>query len=902
MTMGGPLLRTMSQPAVSAEVGGKAAGLYRLVELGLPVPPFVVLTAAAYRLAAGGAEPIALPAEVEDALDAAWQELGGGEMALAARSSAIDEDGAERSFAGQMETRLNVVERTALSAAVLDCWRSLYGERARAYRAAETGRGASSSAEREPQGDEATAAESPGGSGLAMAVVLQRMVTPDSSGVLFTVNPASGRADEILVSSVWGLGEGLVSGALDADTFVLDRAGRVLTCESAEKTERFVASSSGGVERRAVAADRIHAMSLDATVLAALANHSLEAERRFGRPLDIEFAVAAGELLFLQARPVTAFVHRAAPADGNRQVWDNSNIVESYPGITQPLTFSFIRRAYHAVYRQFCEVLGLRQEEIRRNDHMLGNMLGLIRGRVYYNLLNWYRLVALLPGFRFNRRFMEGMMGVAAESRVEEPATSFRQRYLEALPQLVRTGFRAVWLQTTLERRIAGFQEEFAAAHSRFAAIDYAGLPPAEVLAHYRRMEQEVLWRWKAPIVNDFSVMIFYGLLKKLTVDWGLDPDGSLANALVSHQGDIESTEVADRLRQLARSIGEEPELASRFASASPAEALALLEAHAELGPRFAAYLDRFGDRSIAELKLESRSTRDDPTLCLGMLQSYLDLPADPDSAATQAQEKGRVREEAEAALARGLAGLHRLPKRWIYRWVLRRARVGIRNRENQRLARTRAFAVARSMFRSVGASFGRLGLLEHAEDVFFLRLEEMMDVVDGAAVTPDLKAPVRRRRAAYERFAAEPPPPDHLETWGPAAAAASAGELVEAELEAEAGTEGVLSGLGAFPGVVEQRAAVVFEPDATLRLRGAILVTRQTDPGWVVLFPSISGLVVERGSMLSHSAIVAREMGIPAVVGVRGATLRIGSGDLLRLDGARGRVAVLERAAGKDA
>ena len=187
--MTGWIVRGEASPG-AASVGGKGDGLFRLRALGLDVPPFVVLSAEAYRAVCSSGVPTSLPPEAESALDDAWAAIGGEGVALAVRSSAVDEDGAERSFAGQMETVLGVRGRAALSDAVLRCWRSLHSARAVAYRAAsgaETAR-------------------------LAMAVVIQRLVDPDVSGVLFTVDPAAGRADQVLVSAVWGLGEGLVSG------------------------------------------------------------------------------------------------------------------------------------------------------------------------------------------------------------------------------------------------------------------------------------------------------------------------------------------------------------------------------------------------------------------------------------------------------------------------------------------------------------------------------------------------------------------------------------------------------------------------------------------------------------------------------------------------------------------
>ena len=867
--MSGWIIRSDERPS-REEAGGKGDGLLRLQALGLRVPPFVVLTAAAYRATCHPEVPEHVPPDVDAALDVAWAELGG-TAPLAVRSSGVDEDSAERSFAGQMETVLGVTDRAALSAAVLRCWRSLRSARAEAYRAAS---GAATDR-------------------LAMAVVIQRLVTPEVSGVLFTVNPAAGRADEFLMSAVWGLGEGLVSGALDADTFVLDRTGGVRQRRLAEKTHRLVPSPSGPRREDVPAALRA-APTLDDATLRDLAALALRAEAAAGRPLDIEFCVAGGTTWFLQARPVTAFVPRARPGDGHRQVWDNANIVESYAGVTLPLTFSFIRATYHAVYWQFCQVLGLREDEIRAQDGVIANMLGLVRGRVFYNLLNWYSLCSLLPGFRFNKGFMEGMMGLRTPDALDEPAASAAQKYLVELPRLLRVGLRAVWLQTTLEGRIAEFHRDFEAVHARFVATDFDALPPHECLRCYADLERDVLWRWKAPIINDFSAMIFYGLLRKLTVAWNVDPGGGLQNALVSGQGRIESTRVSESLVEIARRMVGDPTFAAAFAAAPPDEALRLLRGHVVAGPLFARYLEEFGDRCVAELKLESVPMRDDPALCVAMLQGHVRRGAA--SAAPQSTLRTDATAVALARLGWRPSGIV-VPRRWVYLWVLRHARAAIRNRENQRLARTRAYGLARRIFRSIGASFAQSGVLERPDDVFYLEVEEIRGFVRGTTTLTDLRSLVRARRAEFDAWRRMPPPPDHFVTYG----AVHEGNAFEADAApaAAAGSGATtLTGLGACPGIVEALAVVLFDPDASAPIEGCVLVTYQTDPGWVVLFPSIRGLAVERGSMLSHSAIVAREMGIPAVVGVRDLVRTIRTGDRVRLDGAKGTIEILARAA----
>lgn len=862
-------IATRKTDALASHVGGKAGGLFDLQTWGLEVPRFIVLTSLAYdAVCPQGEVPSQSPPDLNEALDSIWEIMGRGTTPLAVRSSAIEEDGQRSSYAGQLHTSLVVKDRSSLTEAVLACWRSLHNNRVTVYRRAR---------KREES------------SGVSMAVVFQEMIDPEASGVLFTINPVNGRADELMISSLWGLGEGLVSGVLDADVFVMGRDGTILSRRLAKKGEKIGPAPSGGTSRLPVPEPNMVRPSLEESVLQKLREDGLRAAERAGHPLDIEFSVIGEKIHYLQARPVTAVGAPTVEKEKDRQVWDNSNIIESYPGITLPLTFSFIRRAYHAVYTQFCQVLGLSEKEIRSNDPMLANMLGLVRGRVYYNLLNWYRLVGLLPGFQFNKGFMEAMMGVRQSESVAPSAMGFARRFFHEFPLFLRSGLRAIFLQWRLPLLIRNFHKEFDTVYSEYAKRDLDRLSPHDAMGLYRDLEARVLWRWKAPIINDFSAMIYYGLLKKLTQRWGLDSEGGIQNALLSGQGTIESTEVTEHLLAVAHLIERDTDLRTAFLSASSDKALELLLSKEAIRRAFGDYLEKYGDRCVAELKLETVSPKQNPSVCMAILQSYVRQGL----STFQKKSASLSAESAFKQVQERLAGkfvLGVIPRGPIYYWVLWRTRQAVRNRENQRLARTRAYGLVRRLFLSVGRSFHQLGVLDRVDDIFFLEVEEIFAFIEGRATTVNLMELVDLRQREYEGYRSQPPPPDHFTTYGPV--------YTGLAFEDHAPVRGPLTGLGACPGVVEGKAVVLLEPDLSVSLEGCILIAKQTDPGWVILFPSIKGLAVERGSMLSHSAIVAREMGIPAVVGVPGLMSQLRTGDTVRLNGTTGALEILSRAA----
>lgn len=883
--------------SVSADsrVGGKAAGLRELKTLGINVPRWAAVTSAMFKqiclsdnrmmqlLAGGNIEPrekagairehlknIALGDDCQKNLAEVWDKISaGGRKPVAVRSSAADEDSKELSFAGQMDSFLNVRNFEAFLDAVRSCWASLFGERAVLYRL-------------QHKLDPWVA---------QIAVVVQQMIESEISGVVFSANPLTGNRQEMMVSSTWGLGEGLVSGALDADTFILNSAGRVVKTAIAEKKQKIICRQSGGTVAAEVQSGRQKALSLTRRQLKELHRMALKVQKFKGLPVDIEFGIEYNRIYLLQARPITNLKEYA-----EFKVWDNSNIVESYSGVTTPLTFSFIRKAYFAVYWQFCRTIGVDKKTILNNKQVLENMLGLIHGRVYYNLLNWYRLVSLMPGFQYNKRFMEQMMGlgVVKDFELGQEKSGILERYFIQFPRLIRVGGKMIMAHLQLSQSIVEFHQNFRKIYSHYSQIDYACLTPLEMWEIYRLLEKEVLWKWSAPITNDFEAMIFYGLLKNLTIKWGLDPAGVLQNDLLCGEGGIKSTQVTTQLFYIAREIEKNVRLKSAFLAASPEEALLRLRndsAFAQVNARFEQYLKDYGVRSINEMKLESIPLKDNPVFCIAAIQNYLrNTVSDP---AKQAERERTIRQKAEAVLRERLKKrrvLFIIPALSIYNWALNNARRAIKNRENQRFCRSEAYSLIRAMMRAIGKQWRDQGIIEQTDDIFYLTMDEIWSFVEGNPVCTDLKKQTALRKEEFARYQ-DVTLPDHIEAYGEVDIDTLGRE------ETEITPEGIMKGLGCCAGTVEQEVRVVLNPDSNLRLNGEIMVAKQTDPGWVVLFPAISGLIVEKGSMLSHSAIVAREMGIPAVVGVKDATKILSSGDRVLLNGAEGTVRILEKA-----
>ncbi|MFQ5788697.1 MAG: PEP/pyruvate-binding domain-containing protein, partial [Thermodesulfobacteriota bacterium] len=508
------------------------------------------------------------------------------------------------------------------------------------------------------------------------------------------------------------------------------------------------------------------ALSLSKRQLKELHKMALKVQSFKGMPMDIEFGIENNKIYLLQARPITNLKKYA-----EFNVWDNSNIVESYSGVTTPLTFSFIRRAYFAVYWQFCQTIGLDKKTILKNTHVLKNMLGLIQGRVYYNLLNWYRLVSLMPGFKYNKRFMEQMMGVQVikDFQLSQDSSSKFEKYFVQLPRLFKVGCKMIFAHINLPKKISEFQANFRRIYSYYSQQDYSKMTPEEMLGVYRELEDKILWKWKAPITNDFEAMIFYGLLKTLTVKWGLDPSGVLQNDLLCGEGGIKSTQVTTQLFYIAREIEKYTQLKSAFLEVSAQEALSILrsnKAFFKINEKFKRYLKEYGVRSINEMKLESIPIKDNPIFCIATIQNYLRNTV-PDPTKQEKHERA-IRQKAESDLQQKLKNQKIfliIPKLGLYRWVLNNARRAIKNRENQRFCRTEAYSLIRTIMRAIGRQWQDKGIIDNAEDIFYLEIDEIGSFIEGKPLCKDFKKQIALRKKEFERYETITLP-DHIEAY----------------------------------------------------------------------------------------------------------------------------------------
>ena len=902
-----PLDEPAALRADEREVGGKAHGLARLADLadrigeGVAVPAFRVLPASAFRAhlerpdvsehlgqallqladieldspdTAARAEicsrelvqavtSVELAREVVAALGQALDELAPGPWSV--RSSMVGEDSAAHSFAGQLDTFLFLPDADAVIDATRRAWASAFSPRALVY---ELRAGLSPAAAR-------------------MAVVVQRMVAAEASGVLFSANPLNGARDEVLITAAWGQGEGVVSGLCDTDEYVYRSGAGEHRATVADKDVQVVADPDGlGTTQSPVPASARRTCALSPEQVGQLGRLATKVASALGAPQDIEFCYEGGRAYALQTRPITA-LPEAPNVDGPTVIWDNSNIQESYCGVTTPLTFSFASRAYATVYRTFFGVVGTPDRVLRANRDLFPNLLGLLDGRVYYNLNNWYDGCLLFPSSRHTKDDMENMMGVQEPVDFvvdEEPSARIRLTRTAALAPVVA---RLIPQLLTIDERIAKFQRHFRLVVD---SVDRTALTTqsfSELMGVIRRLDRELMERWDVPILNDLRVLRSSGGLRRF-VAAALGADASeeevvrtCSDLLGGIEGiaSIEPTRMLLRMASVARAT---PRVADLLRVGRPAEVLtALRDEEPTFSARIDEYVNRYGDRVIGELKLETVSLREDPSFVNAVLRNYLERP-DLDAESLTQRETAHYQAAFDVVAAR----LNRRQRR-SFAGKVSACREAVKAREALRLDRTRLFGLYRDVYLAIGARLHEVGRLDTPRDVFWLTTDEIAAYDAGRSVTKNLAALAGLRASEFDRFG-RAELPHRIQTVGPVYHGNS---LARAEPPPEVMGAEVLTGTGCYPGVIESAVAVVSSPDDDLSVNGRILVTVRTDPGWAPLFPTCTGLLVERGSTLSHSAVVARELGIPAIIGIRELTRVLRDGEVVRMDGAEGTV-----------
>ena len=580
---------------------------------------------------------------------------------------------------------------------------------------------------------------------------------------------------------------------------------------------------------------------------------ALELEAQVGYPLDVEFSVRGNQVMFLQMRPITV-ANLTYSFD-----WDSTNISENYPGITLPLTYSVIRELYAGVYKSFLRLLGTPEKLLVADDTAFRNMLGYLNGNVYYRITNWYELLKFLPG-RANQEFFEAMLNPV----VKKGKRTKRRMDAKSLWTLARF----IFLLSRSEAKSEAFRRKFSQRLAFFKGYHYEHVNVAELLDASKKVRTELLSEWAVPILNDVKLMVFHGILKKYFFN---SEDQTEYLAFLQGLTDRASLKPLEQLSQVGKTIAQ----AMAKENVNSIEELRGTPSWLQVTKAADEYVTAFGSRTPGELKLESVRLTDDISDVLEMA-----LKAHESTFAVYAEAHSTNDKEVPQLAWPKHVKRYQRP---ILRYVANNTRKAIDWRERFRFNRAQTFDLSRSMYDAVGKVLAAEKLIAESRDIYWLTESEIDEIVNGHAWSLDAKAFISSRKELFDSYSQNKM----------SLAVKGAGVIAPASLSPVLPTDshGGLAGKGVAPGILTAEVIICTEFDPSVDVRGKILVVHHIDPGWTLLFTQAAGILAERGNALSHAAIIAREIGIPAVVAAPDVTSILHSGEIITINGITGSI-----------
>ncbi len=850
-------LSLADEAATLENVGGKGMSLAKLIRAGLPVPDGFHITTAAYRdfveanrlqksiLDVINGIDLATPTVLEEASAQICGLFGGGvvpvelaeeilaryaamgvEKAVAVRSSATAEDLPDASFAGQQDTYLNIHGPEAVLEAVKHCWGSLWTARAIGYRAR--------------QGIDPDS--------VALAVVVQELVAADAAGVMFTANPVNGKRGEAVINATWGLGEALVSGAVTPDTLTVEKASRQVLKREISNKQVMTVRTESGTEEQPVAAEQQGRPVLNDAQTMELCALGVKIEDHYKTPMDVEWTLAGGKFAIVQARPITALPDE--PLDWTppkpKGTYMRGGLVDLLPSPMSPL---FDTLGIGSLAKEMVSV----GEALIKTRPVLPDD--------YYTSINRYAYM----GVNFSARTWWWILTM-----------------LPSYPRLVREAV-PFWRDVALPK----YKKQV----ELYKKMDFAGQTSAE------------LWNNIQVLVG--NVMAYVGTLLFATMGNAAGSEGMLRivyNRWVRKEGmppvetllmgwNTLAVQGEKSLFDLAGWMGEKTELREAFLTMETSQIVQAMQAREilsegsatgwkEFRERFDQHLQRFG-YPVFQLDFSADLPGDHPEPMIETLKMYLrGEGANP-------YERQRKAEEARKQLSAATLGQSKGLKGWAFRKALNWGQSLAEIREDALAEIGLGYPSLRAMLAELGGRMAQAGVLEQAEDIFWLQKGEVQAWLAGLS-GGSLQGEVGERKAFNQRARKSSPPsmiPMKKKYMG----------IDTSAFLADSGpnqNQNILKGVAAGGGKVSAPACVLHGPEDFGKMKpGDVLVAGTTTPAWTPLFTMASAVVTDIGGPLSHGSIVAREYGIPAVMGTGVATRRIRDGQMITVDGNAGTV-----------
>lgn len=830
----------------------KHESLKRLKELGFKVPEFFVITHDEI-LKCGNPE---LLKALNSALESSHHEqiyhralafinsvqvpkLTSKDTAYAVRSSSSMEDSESHSFAGIFETKLFVKN---LEEAIKEVWLSLYSDKSLGYC-------------KDRQLSFST---------MKMNVVIQEMIDADKAGVLFQANPTGTLSEQVIVAG-FGAGQGIVDDETDTDRYVIEN----FEIKESEITEKKFCLRYNGNElvKTELPSEKQNISVLTQQEIEKLLTVSVKLSMHYEHYMDVEYCFKDSDLYLLQARPITTI-----PGKKFISIFDNSNIAENYPGVSLPLTFSGLSRGYAANFKRLLRFVGFNDEDWQHINNNIDQLTGYWGGQIYYNLNHWYSLYALLPfGAEKAVASFNEMVGINSGSVIQLPSRSLWQKLRLTFRLLPK--FSSFYFDGKSYHR--AYKKDFTTLYERFTKNIEGCTSAFEAIKLIQSLDNDYFGIIKIPLFNDFFSSILNSSCRKLAII--LLPNGEqVYNDLLSSREDLESSRAIYSLIELSELVSVNRNLFD-YLSKSTAPHKDFQDFFDKLQKHF----DRYGDRSQWEMKIETPTAREIPETTIKLILQYAS------EGMSQNSQRLKEKEKAESARKAFKAVSLRKPFTYlVFQALFKKCTLALAFREDSRFDRVRIKGLSRKLALKLGDYLVASRTIKEKEDLFYLTFDEITSLIHDSYGQHYWQELISLRKRHLDELRSLKLP-DRIVVNSPTS-------VKNFAIRKDAMGSDSISGIPCSGGQVEAECVVVSDLHTAPSLAGKILVAERTDPSWGYFFVGVKGIIIEKGSMLSHAAIISRELGIPCIINVKHATEIFKTGAKIQMNGDTGEIKVV--------
>lgn len=751
---------------------------------------------------------------------------------IAVRSSALDEDGTETSFAGQHKSFMFVQENDLINK-IMQCIISAWSVNALTYRTINN----------IPIKD------------IQYAVILQKMIESQVSGIGFSMNIQGNLANMIIVSG-YGLGEGIVSDLVETDTFYIDRLHKNISAKINLKKEKIVFIPNKGIRKTEVVPYLQEKSSLSNKQIRNIVAVLEKAEELLENIADIEFSFKNEKLYILQMRPVTKI------NINDIKILDNTNIGESYPEISLPLTFSFVKNAYQKVFENTSKSFWITSTKRKELKPIFKDLVGYYQGRIYYRLDNWYQMMSQILPSKKTMTAWENAVGLKKDQQ-DGKHISYGNN--------LKIYLSFFWLLINYTRGNKQFYKKFEAIFSKIKSFDKKK-SAAALLKHQEIWSDKLTEIWHYTLINDLIAFKSFNLLQNLIRKYNIG-EIQLANDLLSGQINSESEKAIIELLKIKAIINNDINLKQLFLKSNNQIIRELQKnSFSNFYKKLINYAEIYGDRTFSELKLETTSLRTDYLKLIDLIKSQLYLEHDLEN-----YKKNQIEIYQNVITKIKINLKFWNPNRYLLFLIKNISIYALKNRENMRFSRTRIYSVVKDIYLEIATILVNEKKTNEKKDIFYLTIDEIENLKNYTDI-------ISKRKQLFDNYKLQKVPNRIFYIDKPF----MLNEFINID------TSNKLKGIAVSKGKVRAKVIIITTPKYDLDIQNKILVTKTTDPGWVFLMSQSVGLISERGSLLSHTAIVGRELGIPVVVGIPNITQTLQNGMLVELNGSDGTIRII--------